>query len=144
MLNNLNKAKNILISEDLKFVLVNDEKIIKSKDKGVKPLLDLIKSKRDVSGFSAADRVVGKAAALLYLNLGIKEIYARLISKEAIDLFKKENIYYEYMIVQPFIKNRDLTDMCPMDKSVRDISDPKQAFHAINETVRKLMQRKNT
>ena len=140
----LDKVKELLIDENLKFVLIKDDRIIKSKDRGVKPLLDLIRSKEDVRGFSAADKVVGKAAALLYLKLGVREIYARLISKEAVDLFKENGVYYEYTSIQPFIKNRDLTDMCPMDKSVRSISDPDKAFIAISETVRRLMETKTS
>ncbi len=140
----LDKVKELLIDENLKFVLIKDDRIIKSNDRGVKPLLDLIRSKEDVRGFSAADKVVGKAAALLYLKLGVREIYARLISKEAVDLFRENGVYYEYTSIQPFIKNRDLTDMCPMDKSVRSISDPDKAFIAISETVRRLMETKTS
>lgn len=140
----LDKVKELLIDENLKFVLIKDDRIIKSNDRGVKPLLDLIRSKEDVRGFSAADKVVGKAAALLYLKLGVREIYARLISKEAVNLFKENGVYYEYTSIQPFIKNRDLTDMCPMDKSVRSISDPDKAFIAISETVRRLMETKTS
>lgn len=138
----LEKAKEILASEELKFVLINDETTIKSKDRGVKPLLDIIRSGGVKSGFTAADMVVGKAAALLYMYLGVKEIYGRLMSQEAMKIFEDNSIYYEYTISQPYIKNRDLTDMCPMDKSVRNIDDPEKAVEAIKETVRKLMEAK--
>lgn len=138
----LEKAKEILASEELKFVLINDETTIKSKDRGVKPLLDIIRSGGVKSGFTAADMVVGKAAALLYMYLGVKEIYGRLMSQEAMKIFEDNSIYYEYTISQPYIKNRDLTDMCPMDKSVRNIDNPEKAVEAIKETVRKLMEAK--
>lgn len=139
----LDKAKKLLVDEDLKFVLINNNEIIKSKDRGVKPLLNMIRNGAKIKNFSAADMVVGKAAALLYLHLGVKEIYARLISEEAVKLFEDHNIYYEYTLIQPYIKNRDLTDICPMDKSVRNISEPKDAFFAISEAVNNLMKSQN-
>ncbi len=136
----LDRAIDILFDEELKFALINDEEIIKSSDRGVKPLLDLIRSGKDLGKFSAADMVVGKAAALLYIYLGVGEIYGRLMSQEAKAIFEEHGIAHEYALLEPYIKNRDKTDMCPMEKSVRGIDDPKLAVEAISETVRRLMQ----
>ena len=55
-----------------------------STERGVKPLLDFIENGPNLRGFSAADKIVGKAAALLYVLLGVKEVYAPVMSETAL------------------------------------------------------------
>ena len=81
-------------------VLVKGNNIIKSAERGVAPLLQLIESGDDYSSYSASDKVIGKAAAFLYIILGIKNIHGKVISKLAADIFDKFNIdiicYHKY------------------------------------------------
>jgi len=137
---NIEIAKKLLIDEELSCVLVGEGKVIKSKDKGVKPLIELIRNNQDVKACSVADTVVGKAAALLYIQLEVKEVYGKLMSQDAVRVFEKHGISYSYMNLVPFIKNRDKTDMCPMEKSVKNIDDPELAYQAILETIKELMK----
>ncbi|MDE7213593.1 MAG: DUF1893 domain-containing protein, partial [Anaeroplasmataceae bacterium] len=64
--------------------LVKADSSFISQKRGVTPLLEFIESKVDFKGYSAADKIVGKAAAFLYASLGVKEVYAEVLSKEAI------------------------------------------------------------
>ena len=65
----LQRAERALAEGGHTLVLVKGERVITSNQRGVAPLLALIDT--DVTGFSAADKVVGKAAALLYVKLGV-------------------------------------------------------------------------
>ena len=50
--------------------------VITSDKRGVAPMLDFLREGKRFVGYSAADRVVGKSAAMLFIKAGIKEIYA--------------------------------------------------------------------
>lgn len=74
MRTDLKKAAEMLKNGAYTCVLCKDEEIITCAERDVKPLLDLYDSGNDLKGFSAADKVVGKAAAFLYVLLGVKAI----------------------------------------------------------------------
>ena len=70
---------------------VKDEEFF-SFERGVKPLLNLIDLGEDFSGFFVADKVVGKAASMLYILLKIEEIFAEVISQPALEILNKNGI----------------------------------------------------
>lgn len=107
-------------------------------ERGVKPLLLLLGREKDYSKHFASDKVIGKAAALLYINLGIKNIYCELISEKALDVFKKYgvNVYFDNVV--PLIQNRDKTGYCPMESLVLNIDDPKIALNAIKNKIEQM------
>ena len=49
-------------------------------------------SGEDLKGFSAADKVVGKGAAFLYVMAGVKEVYASVMSEKAAALLSEYGI----------------------------------------------------
>jgi L-lactate utilization protein LutC len=110
-------AKKLLNDENLNLAIVKDSKIIfKSTDRGIKPLYTAINEIREkLSGCSIADRVTGKAAAMLCKHGDIKELHTKLISENAINILKETSIIFNYDELTPFIKNRDKTGMCPIE-----------------------------
>lgn len=54
-----------------------------SEEHGIRPLMRWLNEGTDLSGASAADRIVGKAAAFLYVLLGVRTVYAPLMSVPA-------------------------------------------------------------
>ena len=97
--NNLEKAIKILEEEkDLTLVLVLNENIYKSSEKGIKPLLQLLNSGKNYLNYSAADKIVGKAAAMLYKLLNINDIYGEVMSISAINFLEQNNIKI-YLII---------------------------------------------
>ena len=87
---------------------------------------------------NAQQRIVGKAAAFLYVLLGIKILYANVISELALDVLKKYQIKVFYANTVPMIRNRTDTGYCPMEQATCDIDDPKEAFDAIKATLKSL------
>ena len=70
----LKKARLALSSGEFTCVICKNERIYTSKDRGVKPLVELYEAKTDLIGFSAADKVVGKGAAYLYVLLNVSAV----------------------------------------------------------------------
>lgn len=131
---NLKKAIEILReNSDCTCVLCKNEKIFKSSERGIGRLLNWVKSDIDFSGFSAADKIVGKAAAFIYVLLGVKEVYGEVMSEKAVRVFEEYNISYSYGILTKEIINRKGTGPCPMEETVGNVTDPKTAIELLEQ-----------
>ena len=138
MNDNLAKTKELLKSSEYTCVLVSGESVYTSNERGVKPLPNLLQSDTNLKGYSAADKVVGKAAAFLYVLLGVKEVYATVISKPAVAVLHQYGISVSYDLLVEMIRNRTDTGYCPMEQATKDISDPEEALSVIKQTLAKL------
>ena len=134
----LEKAKMLLSKTESTCVLCGEQVIITDKRRGVRPLLDLVESNTDVAGFSAADKVVGKAAAFLYCLLKIHRLFAKVISQPALDVLQEHGIVVEYETLVPSIQNRTNTGPCPMESAVWNTQDPEIALEQIQEKLGEL------
>lgn len=134
----LNAVKQLLLSENFTCVLFDGKEIITSRERGVKPLIDFILSEKDFCGFVAADKIVGKAVALLYANLKISALYAQVATYEAVEICKKYNIKIVYDILTDKIINRKGDDICPMEKLVADVDIPEIAKQLIIQKLKTL------
>ena len=127
---NINDLKNILLKENHTLVIYkNNASVITSNDRGVNSLIKLIKEdKSQLSGSLIADKVIGKAAALLMIYAGVKEIYAPIISKPALQTLLKHNVkvYYDKEVER--IINRKGDGLCPMETLCLDIEKPDEAY----------------
>ena len=128
---NLSKAKDVLCFGDYTCVLCKGDTVVTSTRRGVAPLVAFIESKQSYKGFSAADKVVGKATAFLYVLIGVKSIYARVISKSALQVLTENQIIVHYDNLVENIINRQGNDICPFEKTVLDITNPATAYENI-------------
>ena len=109
-------AVELLEKEGLTLAVVkNGDLIYSSRDIGIKPLYTAYTKNMDLSGSSVADRVTGKAAAMICAESGIKELKTRVISDNAINVLEGTDIVFNYDESTPYIKNRDKTGMCPVE-----------------------------
>lgn len=138
MNSDLAKAKEILKSGTYTCVLCRNDIVYSCTQRGVKPLLDWIDSEAEFKDFSAADKVVGKAAAFLYIILGVKAVYADVMSKGAIGVLKKQGIEIHYDKSVEYIINRAGNGKCPMESAVWDITVPSEAESAIRTRLEEL------
>lgn len=127
---NLDKAKKILKENNYTFVLLADEKIAKiSYKKGIVPFMEAIRDNYALmEGAVIADKVIGKAAALLAVNSKITGIYTEIISNKAKEVLDCYSIFYQYEKCVDYIQNRSKEDKCPMEKLTQRIRDPKIAY----------------
>lgn len=112
-------------------VVCKGDAIHSTTDRGVKPLLNWLDAGTDLAGFCAADRVVGRATAFLYCLLGVEEVYARVMSRPAMQVLDAAGIWVEAGTLVDGIINRRGTGPCPFEAAVMDIADPAQALEAI-------------
>ena len=141
--NNLEKAIKILEKEkDLTLVLVLNESIYKSSEKGIKPLLQLLNSGKNYLNYSAADKIVGKAAAMLYKLLNVNDIYGEVMSIRAINFLEQNNTNFKYKIKTNEIINRKGTGICPMEQTVLNIENPTEAKKLLENKLKELINKK--
>ena len=133
-------AKTILNREGINLVLMKDDRGFQSSDRGIRALLAQVTGQADWEGATAADRIVGKASAMLYTILGVKEVYAAVLSKPGRAVLEQAGIYYEYGTLTDNIINRAGTGLCPMEDAVKDIDDPALAVEALRKRVAELAQ----
>ena len=124
-------AHNLLDTGNYPCVLCRDDTTYTATDRGVAPLLNWVNAELDLHGFSAADRVVGRATAFLYVLLGVKEVYATVMSKPAADVLTTQGISASWGTLVDGIINRRGDGPCPFEAAVMDLSDPQQALDAI-------------
>ena len=134
----LTKAKAVLEEQNCTCVLCREDRIYTSTRRGVAPLLGWLDAGTDLTGFSAADRVVGKATAYLYCLLGVKEVYARVMSKPAVEVLRRYNIPAGYDTLVEGIENRQKTGPCPMEYATRNSTTPAEALAAVREALKHL------
>ena len=106
--------------------------------RGIRPLMELVESGENFSQFCAADRVVGKAAAFLYCLLGIRAVYARVISVPALEVLLRHGVETYFDTQVPAIRNRTGDGFCPMETAVWNLSNPDDAPDAIRDALSKL------
>ena len=113
--------------------LCRGDEIIFDDGKGISPMMKLIASGKDISGFSAADVIVGKAAAMLFVKAGLSAVHGSVMSEAALAFLSKNGIPCTYGELTDKIINRKGDDICPMEKTVAGIDDPEEAYTALRE-----------
>lgn len=118
--------------------LVNGDNIVTSDRRGIAPLVALCEEENAYAGYSVADKIVGKAAALLYVFMGVKQVYAEVLSTAAESVLINHNIAYEYDVKVDHIINRKGDGPCPMEQTVADISLPQEALEALKQKLKNI------
>lgn len=105
-------------------------------DNGIKPVISKLNENIEYfKGLTVADKIIGKASAMLLCLSGVKEVYCTVLSKAGEQVLKKYGVTYHYENMTEIIINRKGDDMCPMEKTVKDIDDLMQAYNALNQTL---------
>lgn len=132
----LEKAKNLL-NGDITCVFLKKETVVTSTERGIAPLLAFLEN-GDFAGYAAADKIVGKAAAFLYLRMGVSAVYGEVMTEKARDILTTHGIQAESGCLVQQIVNRRGDGPCPMEETVRDISDPDEAVRALRRKLAEL------
>lgn len=121
------------IREGYAAVVAKDRVIIaKYKGSGLKPILDAIGEDEQIfKGAIVFDRIVGRAAAAVYIVGGAKEVYAEVMSIGAKKLLEKNKIMATGEQEVEEIINREKTGMCPLENSVKNESEPRKMYEIL-------------
>lgn len=115
-----------------------DGKTVTSDKRGVGALVGFIDDNMNFDGYSAADIIVGKAAAMMFVKLGVRTLYARTLSRSGAEYLKKHNVEFSYGEMCDRIINRAGTDICPMEKAVADTEDCDEGYILIKRRMKEL------
>lgn len=135
MSTDLNLAKNRLIQKNLSLVIVNDSKVIfETESHGIGDLLKAInKIGNNMKGSSVADRIVGRAAALVFVFSGVKAVFAEIASDGGFEVLNDNAIFCVYEKRVANVLNFEKTDVCPFEKLVAKLSNPEKAYEVLRE-----------
>lgn len=134
----LARARELLDADGRTVVAVRGDDVLASEERGVRPLLGWVSAGTSLEGFSVADKVVGKAPALLYCLLRPRAVFAPVMSSAARGLLEAHGVEASCEVEVDRILNAARTGQCPIDASVTDVSDPEEGLAAIRARLREL------
>ena len=126
------------VAEGISSVLCADNKIITTALRGVKPLMQWLQQGCIPKGFSAADKVVGKATALLYCLLGVRRVHGRLMSVSAVKVLRAQGIEASWDTLTEHILNRSKLGLCPIESALLGIEDPEEGLPILRRALSRI------
>ena len=132
----VDELKKLLESEKLTLVISDGKEYFTSREKGIRPLLNFAESGK--SFLAAADKIVGKAAALLYAFIGISALYAEVITHDAVRVCDIYGISVAFGVLTDKIVNREGNGLCPMEEAVSSVNEPNSAVRAVKNRLNEL------
>ena len=129
----LKRARALLNEGGYTCVLCRGDVFYTATHRGVRPLVDWLDSGLNLKGFSAADKVIGRATAFLYVLLGIRAVHALVMSSPAREVLEANGITALCDREVSGIINRRGDGPCPFEEAVLGITDPAQALKAIRK-----------
>ena len=136
----LRKAKERLTDGAFTCVILDGDREYTSRERGVKPLVSLIQSEESYKGAYAADKTVGAGAAHLYVIIGVKALYANVISESALAVLKTAGIDTFFGECVPYIINRRGDGICPIENAVKGAENSADAYHLILAALERLRE----
>ena len=129
-MNDLNTAKSRLSQEGLTLSIVkNGTVLFETGSHRISGFLGAIEQFGvRLKGASVADRVVGKAIALLCVYAGIREVYAEVLSRKAQAVLEENGVRCWWKELVDTILDLNRSDVCVFEKAAADISDPEKAY----------------
>jgi hypothetical protein len=136
-MNDLTQARQLLDTAKLAFVLVKDGKVIASGDDyGVRELLAAVDRLGPLAhGASLADKLVGKAVALIVVYAGICAVDTRVASESAVKLLKLHGVPLHTAAIVPQILNRRGDGPCPMEKVTTPFEEVAPGLQALRDFI---------
>jgi hypothetical protein len=133
MREDLKIAKIKLRENGLTIVIVKDSKVLfESALHGVSAFLKALdKLGYQMKGASVADKVVGKAIALLCVYAGVEAVYASVLSIKAKQVLEEYDVYFEWDRIVEKILDASGRDVCPFEKAAMEIDSPKEAYRKL-------------
>ena len=138
----LELAKEILKRKDLSLVIVKQgEPLFESSSSGINGLLQAIEKLRDsLYDSSVADKVVGRAAALLLIYSHVKEVYAATLSNEGLKVLSQYDVPVEHEGLVSKILDREGKNICPFEQfslTIDSIDEAYEQLKAFTENLRR-------
>ena len=138
--NDFERAVSLLHRDGYTCVLCDRDRVLTSREHGLAPLIRLLDTNESLQDMAAADRLIGRAAALLLLAAGVKAVYGEVMSEEAHRLLSDAGVRTEYGTLVPKILNRAGTAPCPMEQAAAAVTDPAEALPVLRKAMQELQK----
>ena len=122
-------------------LLTEDGREHTSRERGVKPLLELLSTKRTFREFVAADKTVGAGAAHLYVLLGVRTLWTNIVSRSALEVLEANEITVAFGECVPYIINRRGDGPCPIETAVAEATSSEEAYGLIIQALKRLQSK---
>lgn len=122
--------------------LCRDGEIITDDGRGISPMMKFIAEGRELTGYSAADVIIGKAAAMLFVKAGVICVHGKTMSESGRSFLETHGIPCTYDVLTERIINRRGTDLCPMEKAVAEIDDAEEGYSALRNKLEELRNKR--
>lgn len=134
----LKLAAKLLEEEGQSLVVVRDGRMLfSSRMPGVASLLDALDN-NVLPGSSIADKVMGRAAAMIAVQGEVTAIHSPLMSQGAAEVLNEAGILYCADETVPAIRNKDNTGPCPMEAATEFTVVPEKAVNALRQLLKEL------
>lgn len=126
-------AKKRLSEDGLTLSIVkNGEVVFETGSHGVSGFLEAVEKFGDeLEGASVADRIVGKAVALLCVYARVRAIYALVLSRNAKEALEENMVHHEWKHLVENILDANKNELCPFEKLAMEISSSRDAYERL-------------
>jgi len=136
-MNDLERAIRVYNLGDYAFVIVKNGSVLATgTHEGIGELLDAVgQYGATLHGAALADKIVGKAVAMVAAYAGIAQIYTPLGSQAASDFLQAHSIPFRAERLVPLIRNKRNDGPCPMERLTLPLTEPADAVAALQAFV---------
>ena len=127
------------------FILIKDGRIsYRTSGRGVRPFLVLLateEGRQQLEGAIVVDKLIGKGAAMLAVLGNVSQVYGVTMSANGKAYLEANQKLLGYTRCVDMISNRERNGICPIERTVLHLNEPKEAHAKIKETVKELMKK---
>ncbi|MBO7187993.1 MAG: DUF1893 domain-containing protein [Tidjanibacter sp.] len=117
-------------------ILTSSGEAITSRERGVATLMRLLAERAEVlRGAVVADKVVGRAAAALFVVGGCRRLHTAVLSRAGEEMLRGSAVEYTYDILTEAIINRRGDGFCPMEMVTAEAKSAEEAYAILKERV---------
>lgn len=129
-MNDLETAKTQLDREQLTLAIVkNGKTLYETQFHRISGFLNAIDQQgKNLEGACVADKVVGKAVALLCVYAEVKAVYAETLSIAGKIVLENKSIAIEWKELVDVILDDTKQDICPFEKEAATVSSPEETY----------------
>lgn len=135
-------AKKVLEKEKANLTVVKQGRIVfVGYSEGLKDLAEIVLKKPHIlKGSSIADRVVGKAVAVICAVMGVKAVYGCAMSISGLKVLREGGVEACYDKLVGFIEAGD-GRVCPFEKLILEVEEAEEAYEVLLEKLRQVFGR---
>lgn len=134
----LKVAARLLEEEGHSLVVVRDGRVLfSSRMPGVRSLLEALDN-NVLPGSAVADKIIGRAAAMIAVQGEVTAIHTPIMSQGAAEVLTEAGILYCATKTVPVIRNREGTGPCPIEAATEFTVVPEKGVNAIRQLLKDL------